>query len=448
MDTKADSKEGTYPNALTGENVAEDSESPSSSASSESDLAAPPDGGYGWVVVGACATLNGFTWGVNASYGVYLAHYLQSDQFPEATPTDYAFIGGLNFSIAMLVAPLVTPTAREIGPRKTMFIGVAIQTLGWILASFCKRIWQLYLTQGILIGLGLGFIFIPSIAVMSQWFSKKRSLANGISAAGSGLGGLIWSFLTRAVIDKLGIEWTLRITGIVVCVVNCIATSLMRHRNHLIKPTQNGFDWRLLIRFDMMLLLSWAFILNFGYVTILFSIPDYCTSVGMTKSQASTALAILNLGTALGRPLIGVISDRLGRFEVAEVCTMLVAALSLAMWIPANGFAVTLVYCLLIGAVLGIFWVSVAPLSIEVVGLKELPSALSLSWLAIVLPCTFGEVIALHIRRPENQHPYLYAQLFAALSYLVAGVFLDLLRRVVRKRQREEKEAEAIASSS
>lgn len=288
--------------------------------------------------------------------------------------------------MAMLVSPLVTRTARLIGPRKTMAIGVLVQALGWILASFTKQIWQLYLAQGVLIGSGLGFIFIPSIAVLSQWFSKKRSLANGISAAGSGIGGVIWAFATRALIDNLGIAWTLRITGIVTCVVNLTATSLLKHRNNHVKPTQNGFDWRLALRLDVALLLAWGFLLSFGYVAILFSIPDYCTSVGMSKSQAATAMAMLNLGTALGRPLIGVISDKFGRFEVAEVCTMLVGALSLAMWIPASGFAVTVVYCIIIGAIMGIFWVAIAPVSIEVVGLKELPSVLSLSWISIVLP--------------------------------------------------------------
>jgi len=73
-----------------------------------------------------------------------------------------------------------------------MAIGVLIQTAGFISASFASRIWHLYMSQGLLIGVGLGFIYIPSIAILSQWFSKKRSLVNGISSAGSGIGGLIF----------------------------------------------------------------------------------------------------------------------------------------------------------------------------------------------------------------------------------------------------------------
>jgi len=82
-----------------------------------------------------------------------------------------------------------------------MYIGVLLMTAGYVAASFAKRIWHLYLTQGVLVGLGVGFIFIPSVAVTSQWFDKKRSIANGINSAGSGIGGIIFSFATQAMIE-------------------------------------------------------------------------------------------------------------------------------------------------------------------------------------------------------------------------------------------------------
>jgi hypothetical protein len=55
----------------------------------------PPNGGYGWVCVAACATINAHTWGLNSSYAVFLAYYLSNNVFPGATPLHYAFIGGL-----------------------------------------------------------------------------------------------------------------------------------------------------------------------------------------------------------------------------------------------------------------------------------------------------------------------------------------------------------------
>src|SRR4051812_9513424 len=91
------------------------------------------------------------------SYGVYLSNYLLDNSFPGATPMDYALIGGFNFSMAMLVAPVVTVTARKFGTQLPMLLGVGLLAAGYVTASFSKRIWQLYLSQGVLVGFGVGF---------------------------------------------------------------------------------------------------------------------------------------------------------------------------------------------------------------------------------------------------------------------------------------------------
>jgi hypothetical protein len=49
---------------------------------------------------------------------------------------DFAFIGGLNFSMAMLVSPIVTVIARRYGIHTPMFIGITLQTAGFVTASF------------------------------------------------------------------------------------------------------------------------------------------------------------------------------------------------------------------------------------------------------------------------------------------------------------------------
>lgn len=62
------------------------------------------------------------------------------------------------------------------------------------------------------------------------------------------------------------------------------------------------------------------------------------------------------------------------------------------------------------------------------VGLKDLPSALSLVWLSVVLPTTFSEAIALYLRRPDLKNQYLYPQIFAAIMYIVATGSMWLVR--------------------
>ena len=47
---------------------------------------------------------------------------------------------------------------------------------GLAAASFARTTWHLYLTQGALVGLGTGLVYVPSMAILSQWFLKRRSL--------------------------------------------------------------------------------------------------------------------------------------------------------------------------------------------------------------------------------------------------------------------------------
>jgi len=276
--------------------------------------------------------------------------------FPEAGSLDYAFIGGFNFAMAMLVAPLVTVVARKLGTRTPMAIGVLIQTAGFISASFASRIWHLYLSQGLLIGVGLGFIYVPSIAILSQWFSKKRSLVNGISSAGSGIGGLIFSFAIEAMTRNLSLAWSLRITAVITAFMNLTATMLIRNRNSIIRPPQLGFDTKLLRRPDVLLLLFWGFSSMLGYITLLYSLSDFSRFVGLTKSEAASITAYLNLGTAIGRPLIGVASDRIGRMEVAGLLTLFCGITCFAIWIPAASYGVIVFFAILNGGILGVFW--------------------------------------------------------------------------------------------
>ncbi|KXT10716.1 hypothetical protein AC579_1838 [Pseudocercospora musae] len=114
-----------------------------------------------------------------------------------------------------------------------------------------------------------------------------------------------------------------------------------------------------------------------------------------------------------------------------------------AVWIPGTSYGVLVFFALLIGATIGTFWAAIGPLCAEVAGLAEVPSFLFLQWLTTVLPCTFAEVVALYPRRPsKGRWGYLYAQLFAGLSYLVASIFMFELWRIKIKQAREERRSD------
>jgi MFS family permease len=348
----------------------------------------PPNGGYGWVCVAACATINAHTWGLNSSYAVFLAYYLSNNVFPGATPLHYAFIGGLSISQALIVSPLATLTTRVFSTRTTLLIGVVLETTSFIGASFATRIWHLFLTQGLCFGWGMGFLFVGSVGIAAQWFTTHRSLANGISAAGSGIGGLMYSLAAQAMIKDIGLPWAFRTLGIIAFVVNTSCALLIRDRNKQIGSTLLSFDWRLFKRMEFVGLMSFGVFSMLGYVVLLFSLPNYARTVGLTAKQGSIIGALLNLGQSLGRPPIGYFSDSIGRLNMATSMTFLCGLFCLVIWMFAKSFGVIIFFAMIGGTVAGTYWAVVAPVTAEVMGLKRLPSALSITWLVLVLPTT------------------------------------------------------------
>ncbi|KFY37952.1 hypothetical protein V494_04581, partial [Pseudogymnoascus sp. VKM F-4513 (FW-928)] len=259
----------------------------------------------------------------------------------------------------------------------------------------------------------------------------RRSIAAGIAAAGSGAGGALFSFATQPLIDRFSLAWSLRAIALISGSMLLVAALLLRTRNAAIQPKQHGFAVRLLARYDVVLLLGWSFASLVGYIVLLFSLSDYARSIGLPPSRAAAITGMVNVGTALGRPFVGALSDRWGRIEVAGLVTAACGVSVFAVWVPAGlgGEAVVMLFAVIAGATLGTFWVAIGPLCVEVVGLVELPALLSLAWMVIVLPCTVSEVIALKLRTPGTAHPYIGPQVLAGTSYLVAaGIMLELWR--------------------
>lgn len=172
--------------------------------------------------------------------------------------------------MALLVSPVATYTTRRFGTRTTLFIGVFFETLALIGASFSVRIWQLFLSQGLCFGWGMGFLFVGTVGVVPQWFTKRRSLANGIGTAGSGIGGLMYSLAAGAMIQRLGLGWAFRIIGIVAGTVNFTCALLIKDRNKAIGASQLSFDYRLFKRIEFLFLLGWGFFSMLGYIVLLF----------------------------------------------------------------------------------------------------------------------------------------------------------------------------------
>ncbi len=273
----------------------------------------------------------------------------------------------------------------------------------------------------------MGFLFVGSVGIAAQWFATRRSLANGIAAAGSGLGGLTYSLAAQAMIKSIGLAWAFRVLGIIAFVVNTSCALIIKDRNKQIGSSQLSFDYKLFRKPQFLGLMAFGFLSMLAYVVLLFSLPNYARTVGMTAQQGSIVGAVLNLGQAMGRPPIGYFSDSFGRLNMASTMTFLAGLFSLVIWMFAKSFGVLIFFAIAGGSVAGTFWAVCAPVTTEIMGLVDLPSALSLTWLVLVLPTTFSEPIGLEIVA-YNGGSYTGAILFTGFMYIGAAVMLWLVR--------------------
>jgi MFS family permease len=129
----------------------------------------------------------------------------------------------------------------------------------------------------------------------------------------------------------------------------------------------------------------------------------------------------------IGRPFVGYFSDAAGRINLAGFCTFLAGLFCFVIWIFAKSYGVLIFFAIIVGTVSGTFWATIGPVGAEVVGLRILPSALSIIWLVLVLPTTFAEPIGLELRTISGDI-YLHAQIFAGSMYIGAAVCMWFLR--------------------
>ena len=348
--------------------------------------------------------------------------------------------------MSLAITPVINTSSRLWGTRPTLSIGLVCITIAFIGASFATRIWHLYLSQGICFGWGLGFLYIGSANIIPQWFSKRRSLANGISAAGAPFGGLVYSLAISAMLEGSGPPWTFRILAICAFVVNLVAIALIHDRNKLQKPNQAAFNYKLLKRQEIWLIVGWGCLSEFGYTILLYSLPNSARRIGLNAHQGSIVGALINLGILIGRPFTGYLSDTLGRINVATVTTGLCGVVCLVIWIFAKGFAVLCFFAILAGILCGTFWATVAPVGADVAGLSEVPSTLAVVLFCMVLPTTcrsdrplstpltwlipcleVAEPVGLALRRSTGDI-YLDVQIFTGFMFIGASICNLFLR--------------------
>lgn len=416
----------------------------------ESESLEPPDGGYAWVIA-FCSMLAVFcTWGTSACFGVFLDFYLTANAFEGATETDYAFIGGLTVFLGQILAPFVVVLYDVFGYKAVCYTGVAIQTLGFILASFATRLWQLYLTQAVLVGVSFSMIFLPTTLVLPTWFKKRLATAMGISVSGSGIGGVVLTLAVSKMIRVTGDQrWALRMCGIVNFAVCIVAVSIVHpyrvKRRAYSETCTRPFVWKSIKRVLLPSFLKnpvlvvtslWMGVVLLGYVMVLFSVPSVGVLVGLSRTQGANLLVVLNAAQIVGRPLIGLVGDSCGRTNVAAAFCIVLSTVVWGLWMHVTSYGALMVVLALLGLTVGV-GSSLGQLIASTI-LDTKPDELDSAWSWFNIVISFFEmsleVIAMAMRDPHAKRPYMYPQVFGGSSFFVGFILILGVREYIVRR--------------
>jgi len=102
---------------------------------------------------------------------------------------------------------------RRSGPRPVALTAAILYGAGTALAGLADTLPLLYLTYGLIAGLGLGFGYIIPIATLVKWFPDKRGLITGLAVAGFGSGALVTAPVANSLIASMGVGRTFEILG-------------------------------------------------------------------------------------------------------------------------------------------------------------------------------------------------------------------------------------------
>jgi MFS transporter, OFA family, oxalate/formate antiporter len=251
-----------------------------------------------------------------------------------------ALLSDVQLTISILIvlqtwlSPLQGYLVDRFGPKALIAFGALLSGAGWMASSTVTSLTGLYLTYGLLCGIGTGFVYIGVIGLMVRWFPANRGFATGIVAAGYGFGAILTTFPVDSMMKSAGYEQTLFIFGAIFAAVGFISALFLRSprpgeaeaslagqiqtQGEGVSPGQmlkTPVFWLLFVMMTMMSTGGLMVITQFVSFSKSFGITNATTVVilGFTLAAIPAALTFDRITNGLTRPFFGWVSDKIGR---------------------------------------------------------------------------------------------------------------------------------------
>jgi MFS family permease len=363
---------------------------------------------------------------VNA-FGVFQTYY-GTNLLQDQSPSNISWIGSIQ-AFLLLIVGVITGPAYDAGYFRTLIIlGGFLIPFGFMMTSLCSQYWQIMLAQALCIGVGNGCLFIPSVAILPQYFSKRKALVNGIAASGSGLGGVIYPIVFRELYPRIGFSWATRVLGFMSLFASLLSIAVMRVR---VMPKQK----RALLELSAFKEAPYAIFcvaLFFGFIGFydpIYYIQPYAINSGITDENLGFyLLPILNAASIAGRILPNFLTDKVGPFNILVPASLICGVLAIC-WIGIKNLPGVIVFAILYGFSSGTF-VSLPPVALVSLtpNMRTLGTRMGQAFFVSSLGLLIGSPVAGEILHRTGG--YLGLQLFSGLTLILTGILLIWTRFV------------------
>lgn len=319
-------------------------------------VSAVPDGGYGWIIVFACAIETFWVNGWMGTWGIIQAALLQSSM-SQISPSTLSFVGSLGGALLVALGLVSFHVSLKIGARASTVIGAFIFSIGTVVSGFAVGdIAGLFLAAGVSYGIGASLMFTVSNSLPVQWFSSRLGTANGIIKLGGGIGATVLAIAIQKLIETVGVAWTFRILGFLSIATAVPAALLIRE--HEPRKKVRIIDMSLFKNAPFCYLFFAGAVGVFPLFVPPFFLPLFAHSVGLSASQGAGVVACFNACTAVGRLGSGFACDRAGSVNTMLLASALNAVSLLAIWPVSDSFALLMLFAVLSGISNGAFFVT------------------------------------------------------------------------------------------
>jgi MFS family permease len=399
---------------------------------------------YGFVIAVAAFVVLFSSYGVRFAYGVFFKPMAQELGFSAAT-TSAAY--SISFFLEGVFSLISGGLADRFGPRKVVSVSSILVVVGYCLMPLTHTLWQLYLFYGVIVGVGMGAMFVPLVSMTARWFNARRNLMTGLVSSGAGAGMLIIPTSTSHLIGAYGWRSSFVIMGVFVLISVLAAAQFMKRdpaeigavpygesRNPPGRELHNatGHAFREALRlpqfWTIFLMAFWFGVFAMSYTVHI--VPD-AINAGMTPTAAAHILATTGALLIAGRILLGTLADKTGNKPIFILCFVLSCGAFLFISFVHTHWAF-FVLAVLIGIAQGGIGTSMSPITASLFGLKSHGLIFGCVGLGNTFGAAVGPLLAGYIF--DITASYHIALLLCAAACL-AGLFFASLIRPVKSRQ-------------